>query len=304
MSCRWDSAAVLLPGGYVDEQGVTHREAELSPLTGREEEWLAGDRRSGLAQRVTTLLSRCVSRIGSVGGVSEEVTRNLLVADRHYLLLKLRELTLGDQVRAHLCCPWSGCGKKVTVSFSVNDIPVTESVGQGPFHTMELSEAAAFMPEQGDTCRELGFRLPNGGDQEILAPIVADNEARAASLLLQRCIQNIGLFRHPNEAMVARLSPLARMEIERKMESIAPKVELTLESDCPECGRDYALPFDPAQFFFAELSLGRSRLHREVHYLAYHYHWSEQEIMSMPRSRRHTYIDVLAQEIESLNHAI
>ena len=42
-------------------------------------------------------------------------------------------------------------------------------------------------------------------------------------------------------------------------------------------------------------------LYREVHYLAYHYHWSESEIMAMTRDKRHTYIDVLADEIDGLN---
>lgn len=303
MDQRWDSVTVFLPGGYVDEHGITHREVELIPLTGREEEWLAGDQRLELAPRITALLSQCIRRIGSINRVSEDITRKLLVADRQYLVLKMRELTLGSYVHAHLHCPWPDCGKKVMIDFSVNDIPVTDSMEQGLLHTMELSDEALFLTEQGDTFREITFRLPNGSDQEIIAPITADNEAQASTLLLQRCIESIGPFQHPDDDMMTRLSPLARMEIERRMEAIAPKVELSMESECPECGREYALPFDPAQFFLTELRLSRGRLHREVHYLAYHYHWSEQEIMSMPRPRRHTYIEVLSQEIERLNHA-
>jgi hypothetical protein len=48
----------------------------------------------------------------------------------------------------------------------------------------------------------------------------------------------------------------------------------------------------------------RDLLYREVHYLAYHYHWSEQEIMSMSQAKRRQYIAVLAEEIEKLNDAI
>ena len=39
-----------------------------------------------------------------------------------------------------------------------------------------------------------------------------------------------------------------------------------------------------------------------MHYLAYHYHWSEGEIMAMTRDKRRTYIDVLADAIEVLNN--
>jgi hypothetical protein len=45
-------------------------------------------------------------------------------------------------------------------------------------------------------------------------------------------------------------------------------------------------------------------LYREIHYLAYHYHWSEREIMDMTRDKRRKYIEVLADEIERLNNAL
>jgi hypothetical protein len=83
---------------------------------------------------------------------------------------------------------------------------------------------------------------------------------------------------------------------------VAPRVELTMEAQCPECGREFAVPFDPQEFFFGELRTSRDLLYREVHYLAYHYHWGEQEIMAMPRDKRRRYIAVLADELEKLNH--
>ena len=42
---------------------------------------------------------------------------------------------------------------------------------------------------------------------------------------------------------------------------------------------------------------------QEVHYLAYHYHWSEAEIMTMPRAKRAVYLGVLSGEIERMNGA-
>ena len=60
--------------------------------------------------------------------------------------------------------------------------------------------------------------------------------------------------------------------------------------------------FDPQAFLFVELRLSRDLLYREVHYLAYHYHWSEREIMAMPRDKRRRYIAVLADELEKLTY--
>jgi hypothetical protein len=44
-------------------------------------------------------------------------------------------------------------------------------------------------------------------------------------------------------------------------------------------------------------------LYREVHYLAFNYHWSEEEIMGMSRERRRRYIEVLADAIDKINEA-
>jgi hypothetical protein len=300
-----DHLTTLLPGGYVDADGTLQREVELAPFTGREEELLAGRYQRGeSAALVSTVLQHCIRRLGTISPLSVEVTRGLLVADRQYLLLKLRELTLGDHIHATLCCPWPDCGKKVMVSFSTSEIPVTESVDKGPLYWLELSPEAAFVAADGERYREIVFRLPNGGDQEALASLLDQNEAQALTLLLQRCIHRIGPWDHPDEEAINRLSPLARLEIERQMEQVAPKVELTMESQCPECGREYAAPFELQDFFFGELHTNRDLLYREVHYLAYHYHWSEREILDLPRQKRRTYIEILAEEIEKLNNAI
>ena len=294
----------LLPGGYTDESGIVHREVELVPLRGQEEEFLADSRKPASAVLVTTILSRCIGRIDTISPVSEEVARNLLVADRQYLLLKLREVTFGDRVQAAILCPWPDCGKKVDIDFSVKDIPITESEHKGPVYTMELSPEAAFIDDQGEKYRQVIFRLPNGGDQETISPFIFENEALALTMLLDRCIQGIGPLKSNGDELVARLSPLARMEIEKQMEAVAPKVESTMGASCPECGREFVLPFDLQEFFFGELRISRDLLYREVHYLAYHYHWSEGEIMEMSREKRRRYIEVLADEIERLNNAV
>jgi len=292
-----------LPGGYVDEKGIVHQEVQLTPLTGKEEELLTQNHSQESASLVTSVLSRCVQRLGSIHPVSEDMTRSMLIADRQYLLLKLREMTFGDRVQASISCPWPDCREKVDFNFSIKDIPIKESLDKGPFYKMELSPQAAFKSENHEDYRKIVFRLPNGGDQESLSPLLAENEALALSMLLERCIKGIGPVENPDEEMIRKLTPLARMEIEKHMAAEAPNVELDMEADCPECGREFTLPFDLYHFLFGELRTSLDLLYREVHYLAYHYHWSEQEIMEMTREKRHKYIEVLADEIERMNNA-
>src|SRR5205823_7046384 len=100
---------------------------------------------------------------------------------------------------------------------------------------------------------------------------------------------------------VAALPSAVRAAIEERMRQLTPKIEQRLEAECSECGRSFVAPFDIHRFFFGDLRTDAGLLYREVHYLAYHYHWSEQEIMAMTREKRRTYIDVLADAIEVLN---
>jgi hypothetical protein len=236
--------------------------------------------------------------------VSADIIRGLLIADRLYLVLMLREATFGDRVQATVHCPWEGCQKKVDIDFSLHDIPVRESEEKGPLYTRELSPEAALSGERGEHYREVTFRLPKGEDQEAITRVVEDNEAQALALLLARCIRRVGAIRDPGPEVIHRLSLLARAEIERHMEETAPHVDLALTTRCPECECEFTMPFDLLGFFLGECKTSRELLYREVHSLAYHYHWSEQEIMTLPREKRRTYIALLAEELRRGSHAV
>jgi len=296
----------ILPGGYPEPKGGLYRQAVLRPLTGNEEELLAEVGAKESASLVTRVLGRCLVQLGDICPVTEETVRELLVADRQFLLLKLREITFGDRVQASVSCPRPDCGKKVDIDFSTTDIPVKESTEKGPLYRMELSTKAAFKNSEDEAAehrgyKEVTFRLPNGGDQEAVSPLLRENEARALNMLLERCVQSIGPIENPGPDQVAQLSPTARMEIEKHMAAVAPHVTLDMTADCPECRREFSLPFDLHDFFFGELRTGLDLLYRDVHYLAYHYHWPEHEILEMTREKRHRYIDILTAELQQEN---
>ena len=47
------------------------------------------------------------------------------------------------------------------------------------------------------------------------------------------------------------------------------------------------------QFFFADQLAGLDRLIQEVHVLALYYHWSESDILRLPRPKRQRYLALL-----------
>ena len=292
----------LLPGGYIDAEGNIYKEVVLIPLNGREEEILASSGNSS-ASLVTTILSSTIKRIGNISDITSDIVGHLLVADRQYLMLKLRELTFGDFVQATLACPWPDCGERVDIDFNISNIPVKQGMQARTIHELKLSEKAVLDTDWAKKNNTLKFRLPNGRDQELIAPVLIDNEAEALTQLLWRCIKSLGDITDISIENIRDLTSLARMEIENKMQELSPEVELEMQACCPECGRKFTAPFDIQAFFFGEFRVSRELLYKEVHYLAYHYHWSEKEIMDFPGEKRRHYIEVLANEIERLNNA-
>lgn len=287
-----------LPGGIWDASGELHRDVDLTGLTGREEEVLI-DRAADPAMQVTTVLSRCLRRIGTIQPVTEAHVGELLVGDRQFLMMKLRQLTFGDKVQATTRCPWPDCGEEVDIDFLISEVPIKEVASQGRIHRIELESEIAVDSGFPACALAIDFRLPSGADQEAVSPVLAKNESMAVNLLLTRCIERIG-DQPSTPDLVQRLSPAARVGIERAMEAAAPGIDLNMEAQCPRCGRAFGAPFDVQDFLLGEASGSRDLLLREIHYLALHYHWSENDILQMSRKRRRRYIEILSDEMERI----
>jgi len=262
-----------LPGGLVLANGQYLREAALRPLTGREEDWLAQHADTPNACAVTQLLNACLVRLESQP-TSLELTRNLLAGDRDYLMLQLRRLTLGDHFQAVLTCP--ACAGRLDVDFQTSDIPVTECPQTAVSFTLEPDE-------QTGATRPLRFRLPNGADQEAVSKLPA---RQAVQVLLQRCVSD------------TPLSDVEQKAVSAAMERLAPQVELELDLECPACAETFVESFDTTAFFLTEMRGQGRQLLREIHHLAFYYHWPEAEILSLRRDRRRAYLALLNEALQ------
>src|SRR5205807_623865 len=95
--------------------------------------------------------------------------RALTVADRDYLLLALRRLTYGERIALVLTCPREGCGARMDVDVTIDDIPVEPRPIEpryhlalpGPDGAPRPVEIAALSPESRDAIeREIELRSP------------------------------------------------------------------------------------------------------------------------------------------------
>ncbi len=286
-----DAVEVTLPRGILAE-GQWHRTAWLRPLSGRDEAFLGEEGRVlPAALRATALLSRCVRRMGPLSRVTPESVRALTIGDREALLLSLRRLTLGDTLSCVVVCTNVPCREKMDLDLAVGDLLCA------PYsHAQERYEAT--ISDNGTTYR-VRFRLPTGADQEAAVRAPLDDPSDAAALLLHRCVE-WSVADDGDDQQATALPPSVARVVSQRMANLDPQAELLLNLTCPSCGTAFSAPFDAADYFFRELS-GRLRdLYREVHLLAFHYHWSEPAIMAMTGAKRRLYLGLLS---DALNGA-
>ncbi len=277
---------VQLPVGLW-KNGVRHRNATVRPLTGAEEEWI-GQMGSwpSPAARVSALLSRAVIGIDPdntrkrVPGTTEEA-RALSVLDRDALLLAIRRSLFGDRVQVTVTCPDGACGQKIDLDFHLGDMPIPRREEEAPQYEATVDG------------HRIIYRLPNGGDQEVAAPLATADLARAERAILERCIQQIdGSQGAPD--LLDRLSPHQLRELEEEMARRDPQLDSEIATYCPNCGAEFSIRFDIVDFLLRELADALPQLYRQVHTLAWYYHWSESEILSLPLPKRHLYLSFLA----------
>jgi hypothetical protein len=256
---------------------------ELRPLTGQEQRLLASFPESTPVALITTeLLCCCVTRLGSVPVIDHTVIRALLAGDREFLLLKLYQITFGNKLLALLTCPGEECGESLEFPIALDECVIEGLPLSSRIWRLRTSEEG----------RSIRFRLPTGGDQEALAAYSsAETDVLLQHLLLACCTET-------DLSCVQSLSPEERTCIEDQMNRLAPQVEVELEASCPDCGAGFSTHIDVPYLVLMQMKVSEAELDWEIHYLAWHYHWTETEILALTPGRRRRYFNLVQRQLE------
>lgn len=242
----WAAGRLVLPGGILDGNDNGLKTVRVRELTGRDEELLADRRYQNAAEQVTDFLAQVIVEVpGLEKPVSKELVAEMLIGDRDYLLLRLRQLSLGDKVEQVMRCPSTTCGKKADVEFLISELPVRRVPAVQPWYEFDLSAAAR--PDD-DQSNHVVLRLPLGRDLETVLDCKDLNPALANTRLFARIVSKLG--RSGLDEAAARDLPLRlRCEITDFLRAITPGPDLKIEIQCPHCGTDMTYGFDLYSFF-------------------------------------------------------
>lgn len=234
--------------GYVDNDGVTHKQFTIKEITGEEEEAIA---KSGVKENggkvVRTLLERCITSIGTltpkIGQTKwREVIQGLSVADQDFALLKIRQETLGSEIEMSHKCPF--CKTELT---SVVDIDELEMIQFGGSYEIDFELPKGYKDKDG-TVHKLGkIRYPNGFDREILDTLARNNIGTANTMLLTRCIVELGTLK-VHDGIVRALSIKDREYLLNLLKENMYGVNLETDIVCTSCGEGFRTTLNMVNF--------------------------------------------------------
>lgn len=233
-----------LPCGYMDPQTQElFTEVQVREITGNEEDMLAS-RQVHSSQKISQLLSGCVTRLGNVvdKGLIAGMVQHLTVGDRVFLVFAIRRITLGDELPVREKCP--ECGIKTLFM-----VDLGEDLAPKPMPNPKKRIYDIDLPS-GKTAR---FRVFTGLDEANLAKLVKRQEhksdALSQSILMQ--LEMLG-DEKPTLKMVKSLGMRDRNFLRAQFREVEGGVNTTLELECPACGNEWEKELDlsAASFFF------------------------------------------------------
>lgn len=264
-----------LPGGLWHNDRC-YREFGFRPLTGAVE--LAVSEAAQWArtrpEAVTDLLE---ASLGHIGGLEPDTALidALSVGDRHFLISNLFAWLGEDEAWFTVDC--QACSEHFDFPLRFSSLPVKPAGPSYPFCETVLG-AGTFK-----------WRVPNGADQKALALQPANKDTVRALLL--RCLVEGKTAAGPvtPDRVVADLTDLEITRIEAALEAQAPEMATLAQAACPGCSQVNTIQIDPLLYLNAPFQ----GVSNDIHRIASVYHWSETEILSLPRQRRQRYLDLI-----------
>ncbi len=241
-----------LPIGYVDADGRLHRTAVLRKMTGRDEAIMADKmNRNNGARMITELLANCLVRLGEIERPGAKVTQALYSADRHFLLLKLREVTFGSEMQGNYSCPT--CREAMVLTDEISELEVIKlEDGDLPKDIVVYLEDG-YLDKSGEVYDTLVFRYPIGTDEEKTASIIRENVSQGKNALMARCLKAVSdMPRQRMEALGTAifndLTLCDRALIDHALNNGGPGIKMRREITCINCGRQFNASLDLSNF--------------------------------------------------------
>ena len=227
----------VLPVGLKDKDEVVHRTVTLRPMTGETEEAIADPKvRDNGGKIITALLESVIEKIGTLPRVTKDTIRDLTTIDRDFLLIKNRQVSLGDNISYIDNCPHCRAKNEIHVNLANIEPKYLENEEDREL-TFDLP--IGYKDANGTVHKEITITLPTGRVQERVAQMVRANPAQATTAMLQLITLKLGTLEFINPDVFKKMTKKDRDFISSKLSELEVGVKFDTEVMCSECGSEF-----------------------------------------------------------------
>jgi rubredoxin len=238
---------VKLPLGlFHRESGRWFKYADIREMTGRDEEAMSDPHTKKNGGKILTmLLASCTTHIGPFP-VTQEIMRSLTFGDRDLLLMKIRQLGFGNEVKFDCVCP--KCEAKIVVKADLSHVDILHGEETPALDfKVTLVKGIQF---QGETYKDAVVTFPTGADMEFLGQKeLRDNEGKANTAMLTRNIKSVGALTDLSPAIIQDMASVDRRLLNDAIMERMPRPDFGVTVLCSMCDHEFKEALSPVNFF-------------------------------------------------------
>jgi hypothetical protein len=207
----------------------------LREMTGVEEELITNGKLLRSGDAVNQLLCNCMVQLGENSNVTVKDVLDLLAGDRLFILVKLRQISLGDEMIIKLNCPNVNCQGLNQVNINLDDLTIKSYPAEREF--------SCTLPGSGLIVK---FDYLDGHKEKRLAALP---EATISQGMLIRILEIDG--KSPNKKTVTEMSLKDRQALRQAMLEVDGGIDTAIDIVCQHCGQPIRTRVEAdAGFFF------------------------------------------------------
>jgi hypothetical protein len=205
---------------------------ELREMTGAEEELLTNARLIKSGDAYNQVMRNCLVSLGGKTEVTLTDVLDLLAGDRNVILVRLRQISLGDELTVSLTCP--KCKWTSQVLVNLEDLPVTPYPPEREFTTI--------LPGSGQTVRF----VPMDGHMQKRLMVMQETNTTFALLIRIRDIDGAP----PTKKLLVEMSMHDRNALRAAIAATDGDIDTVISTTCEACGTTLQTPLTGEKDFF------------------------------------------------------